>query len=120
MILIKVVIAGSRGFQDYEMMKRVLDKELQMYNPSEIEIASGGADGADKLGERYQIEEGLARLTQFIPKWDAGDAAGHKRNAEMAAYGDWVFCFWDGKSRGTKSMIKMSERAGKKVFVIKY
>lgn len=120
MILIKVVVAGSRGFEDYELLKNTLDQELFEYDPSEIQIVSGGADGADTLGERYQKEHGCS-LKQFIPDWDRfGDSAGHRRNADMAVYGDWVFCFWDGQSKGTRGMIELARRAGKRLVVINY
>lgn len=120
MILIKVVVAGSREFDDYWMMKRILDGALYQYKPEEIQIVSGGADGADKLGEEYQEDHGCS-LKQFIPDWDRfGDSAGHRRNLDMAHYGDWVFCFWDGKSKGTKGMIDYCNRIGKKLTVIKY
>lgn len=120
MILVRVVVAGSRGFSDYELLKRTLDEDLKEYDYSEIEIVSGEADGADKLGERYQEEHGCA-LKQFPPDWDRfGDSAGHRRNADMAYYGDWVYCFWDGISSGTRGMVNVSRRAGKKVKVIRY
>lgn len=120
MILIKAVVAGSRGFSDYELLKKTLNKAFVKYKPSEVEIVSGGADGGDKLGEKYQEEYGCV-LKQFIPDWDRfGDSAGHRRNVDMAHYTDWVFCFWDGKSKGTKGMIDVSRRLGKRVEVIMY
>lgn len=120
MILIKVVVAGSREFDDYELLKATLDSALQMYSYDEIEIVSGCADGADKLGERYQ-EESNMKLKEFPADWDRfGDSAGHRRNIDMAYYGDWVFCFWDGSSKGTKGMIDITKRLGKTLHVIKY
>jgi hypothetical protein len=119
-ILIRVVVAGSRGFNNYELLKSTLNSELQMYRYDEIEIVSGGADGADKLGETY-AQEGNMKLTRFIPDWDRfGDSAGHRRNVDMAYYGDWVFCFWDGVSSGTRGMINVSKRAEKIVYVTRY
>lgn len=120
LIFIKVAVAGSRDFQDYDLLKKVLNHELSEYASEEVEIVSGGAVGADSLGERYQKEYGCA-LKRFLPDWDRfGDSAGHRRNADMAYYADWVICFWDGQSKGTKGMIETSKRAGKKVIVVKY
>ena len=33
----------------------------------------------------------------------------------MANDCDYVICFWDGKSKGTKSMIELAKEKGKKV-----
>ncbi|MGD2351991.1 DUF2493 domain-containing protein [Bacillus subtilis] len=120
MILIKVCIAGSRGFNDYDLLREALDKILKDYEGHEVQIVSGGAEGADRLGERYSQERGMS-LKQFIPNWDdLGDLAGHRRNVEMAYYSDWVVCFWDGSSKGTRGMINASKRAGKVVHEIRY
>ena len=45
-----VIVAGSRTFADYELLKQTLDHLLQ--NKTDVEIVSGGARGADQLGER--------------------------------------------------------------------
>mgnify|MGYP003653302464 FL=1 len=46
----KVIIAGSRDFKDYSFLKKIVDK---LYINGGIEIVSGGAEGADSLGELY-------------------------------------------------------------------
>ena len=46
----KIIIAGARTFEDYNLLKDKCDKLLS--NQTEIEIASGTANGADKLGEK--------------------------------------------------------------------
>jgi len=45
----KVIIAGSRIFDDYQFMSIMCDNILGVRD--DIEIVSGGAKGADKLGE---------------------------------------------------------------------
>ena len=104
----KVIIAGSRDFNDYEAVKNYADHILS--NQSGIEIVSGGANGADKLGEQYAKEKGY-KLTIFKADWDKyGKSAGPKRNAQMAEYADALIAFWDGQSRGTKNMIELAEK----------
>ncbi len=39
-------------------------------------------------------------------------AAGMARNAWMAAYGTHLVAFWDGKSPGTRGMIRLAEACG--------
>ena len=39
---------------------------------------------------------------------------------EMAEVSDALIAFWDGKSRGTKSMIEIARRKGLQVAVVRY
>ena len=50
----KVIIAGSRDFNDYTSLKNKMDIILK--NQKDVTIVSGTARGADKLGERYAGE----------------------------------------------------------------
>lgn len=50
----KVIIAGGRDFTDYNLLKVKCTNAL--INQNEIEIVSGCANGADKLGEKYANE----------------------------------------------------------------
>ena len=52
-----VIIAGSRNFNNYELLRSELDK---LFNEPFI-IVSGGAKGADTLGELYAKEKGYER-----------------------------------------------------------
>ena len=111
----RVVIAGSRTFCDYEIACRFIDQcLLQQEN---VIILSGGALGADALGERYAHEHGFA-IERYPARWQIyGKVAGIRRNQEMAAACDLVICFWDGESRGTKSMIAFARKHNKPIFI---
>ena len=75
-----------------------------------IEIVSGTANGADKLGEKYALET-IFNLKKMPANWDLyGKSAGYVRNEEMAKYADACVCFWDGKSKGTKHMIDLARK----------
>ena len=111
----KVIIAGSRDFDDYDYLTQKV--EHCMRHVSRFEVVSGGARGADQLGERYAKEQDLP-LKIFPAEWDAhGKAAGYRRNREMAAYADAVIAFWDGYSRGTWHMIKFGMKQGLSVWI---
>lgn len=113
----KVIIAGSRKFNNYELLKEKCDKIL--VNQNEIEIVSGTARGADKLGEKYAHEKSY--LLKLIPAdWSKGKKAGYLRNELMAKYADALIAFWDEKSKGTKHMIELAHKYKLKVKVIKY
>ncbi|NMH86765.1 DUF2493 domain-containing protein [Flavivirga algicola] len=111
----KVIIAGGRNFDDYKKLFRFCNKVLS--KQTEIEIVSGTAKGADKLGEKYANDSGYL-IKRFPANWSKyGKSAGYRRNAQMAEYADALIAFWDGKSRGTKHMIDLAKRANLKVRV---
>lgn len=102
----RVIIAGSRGFNDYHTLVSFCDSVLG--GRDDVEIVSGGAKGADRLGERYANDMGYA-VTVFPADWDNhGNSAGYRRNTKMAKYADMLIAFWDGKSRGTAHMIDIA------------
>lgn len=109
----KVIIAGSRCFKDYDLLKKVCDRELDPYERhkniyGDIEIVSGGAHGADLLGEKYANEKKYP-IKRFPANWEKyGKSAGHVRNSEMGKYANALIAFWDEVSPGTKSMIKIA------------
>ena len=129
----RIIIAGSRDFNDFDLLQseglRII-KELKLdgfkTTKNIVEIVSGGARGADLLGEKFANTYGL-KIKRFIPDWDGlGKRAGYVRNAEMATYakqdsqlGVLIAC-WEGKSRGTKSMIDLAEKHGLRVFIVRY
>lgn len=110
----KVLVCGSRYFNDKELMEDV----LKQYVISEI--IEGEARGADSLareyGERHRIP-----VRPFPALWGKhGRAAGPIRNAQMLAEGhpDRVIAFRGVNSRGTQNMIDQSRKAGIPVDVI--
>lgn len=118
--MFKVIVAGSRNFNDYELLKSKMLHYLKDFDLSEVEIVSGAARGADQLGERFAHEFGC-KLKQFPADWNTyGRKAGYLRNVDMAKYADACVCFWDGKSRGTKHMIDIAKKEGLKLRVVRY
>ena len=108
-----VIIAGSRNFNDYELLSSVIDA-FRMRENENITIVSGGARGADRLGEKYARENNL-ELHIYEANWSKfGKSAGFVRNEEMADFGDYLLAFWDGRSPGTQHMIKTAKKKGLK------
>lgn len=125
----RIIIAGGRDFVFISMLEESLDEYIEKLSEDakrRITIISGGAVGADTLGERYAKERGYS-LIQFPANWDKyGKRAGYIRNAEMAKYavadGSYgvLFAFWDCESKGTKNMIETAEKYGLEVNVVSY
>ena len=124
-----IIIAGSRGFNDYNFMcyglrkidtiKCWLDFPIyrRKYNGS---IISGTAQGADKLGEQWAQNHGFG-VQRFPADWQAfGRRAGIIRNRQMAEHADMCVVFWDGKSKGTLNMIQTARDVGIPVYVFIY
>ena len=116
----KVVIAGCRDYNNYDKAKMYIDYYLSnMRKANDIIILSGCASGVDAIGERYAKENGL-KVEKYPANWEKyGKSAGPKRNEEMAENCDCVICFWDSKSKGTKSMIDFAKKYKKPIRIIK-
>lgn len=117
----RVIIAGTRSFNDYEQLRDSCNSLLsEKQRTHTVVIISGTARGADQMGERYAKERGF-QLRRFPADWEQyGKSAGHIRNAKMADNADALIAFWDGESRGTKNMINNARRKGLAVRVIQY
>ena len=121
----RVIIAGTRDFSNYELLRRAMSKEfghLSVKEISEMKIVSGCCRGADQLGEEFAKNNQLI-CVKFPADWNQyGKKAGPIRNEEMAVYAaeehGVLMAFWDGKSRGTQNMIKIAEKYGLDVHVI--
>ena len=74
------------------------------------ELVCGEALGADTLGKLYgRLRRWKHR--SFPADWDRwGKAAGPRRNETMAEYADALILLWDGKSRGSASMLKQAKK----------
>lgn len=116
--MFKVIIAGSRDFNDYSFLKEKLDILLSEIK-DDIEIVSGKARGADQLGEKYAKERNYS-IAEFPADWNRfGNSAGYIRNEEMAKYANACVAFWMNNSRGTKHMIDLSEKYNLKIRIYK-
>lgn len=119
---LRVIIAGSRNFNNYNLLNSTISNYLKE-NTNNVEIISGTARGADQLGERFANEYGY-QIKRFPADWNLyGKSAGPIRNREMAEYASdgqgVLFTFWDGKSRGTKSMINLAKKFGLEVHIVR-
>ena len=104
----RLVVAGSRDFDDYALLSAELDKLLA--GKKNITIVSGTARGADRLGERYATEHNL-RIERFPAEWEKyHKGAGPIRNMKMVQSADAVIVFWDNESSGTKNIIECARK----------
>lgn len=125
--LIRIIIAGSRSLNDYDVLSSVVDDRLESLfsrgvSKNYLEIVCGGAKGADTLGAQYAKDNQIS-IKYFLPDWSLGKVAGYIRNKEMAEYAadaeslGMLIAFWDKKSKGTKMMIDLAKKYGLLTYV---
>ena len=117
--MFRVIIAGTRTFDDYDLLCRSMDYYLQNIKEP-IQILCGLAKGADQLGLKYACEHGYE--VRFFPAdWKKyGRAAGPIRNLQMVQNADALVAFWDGKSFGTKNIIRLAKERNLNIRVKQY
>ena len=121
----RVIIAGSREFNDYEFLKEkcLFFLSSKLKDPKyKVIIVSGNARGADSLGERFAKEQNLP-LELFPANWDKyGKSAGYRRNKDMALVSNALIAFKleTAENKGTNNMIEIAQKEHLKVRVIKY
>lgn len=120
----RVIISGSRKFNDYPTLEKTVDDILSTIKDDYIiEIISGHASGADTLGEYYAKQHNILAKT-FPADWDTyGRAAGPIRNEQMAKYASEadksiLIAFPIGESLGTRNMIKFANQYNIDVHVV--
>ena len=104
----RIAVVGSRG--TWTDCYGLIDENI----PAGCsEIVSGGASGVNEQARRYASDHHI-RYTGFLPDYEQfGRAAPIMRNRLLVEYSDYVLAFWDGKSRGTQSVIGECLKNGK-------
>ncbi len=121
--MMRLIIAGTRDFENYELLKTSVDEFIELHQLGEsdlsVVIISGMAKGADLLGIQYAIERNYS-IEEFPADWSKGRGAGPQRNLRMAKSANACIVFWDGKSKGTENMIKIAQKHDLKLQVVHY
>lgn len=126
----RVVISGSRTENDI----RLIEMSVAESGFDVSQVISGGAKGIDTLAVEWAVEndipydnsftanwndlshpDALIKINKWGQKYDA--KAGFRRNELMAVYGEALIAIWNGKSPGTKHMIKMARKRELPIFV---
>jgi len=118
----KVIITGSRSFNNYVLLEQTCNNLLREKRKThKIIVLCGEADGADAFGKTYAHKQGFT-VESFPADWaQHGKRASPIRNKEMRDYGaDALIAFWDGKSSGTANMISLMKEVKKPVQVVNF
>ncbi len=113
-----IAIVGSRGFEQRHVIEQSI-RRWMVLAPEGITIVSGGARGADSIGEQIAKELSLPTIIH-LPDWNKfGKSAGFKRNALIVRDADVVLAFFapGPRSNGTANTVASAKIAGKVVHV---
>lgn len=112
----KTIICGYRGFNDYDIMKAVIEGS----GFDITEVFCGCCRGADQLGDRWAKENNIP-IRYFPADWSAyGRPAGPIRNQKMVDEADALIAITHTESRGTMDAINKATHRGLRVFVYNY
>jgi len=102
------IIAGSRSCIEYNDILHAVKQAPWTIT----RVISGGARGADKLGEKWAGRMNLP-IDIVYANWEKyGKRAGYLRNEKMAEQAEALLALWDWQSRGTRNMIEIAKRKG--------
>jgi predicted Rossmann fold nucleotide-binding protein DprA/Smf involved in DNA uptake len=112
---VKLAIVGSRDFADRNKM----DRALEPLQPLITEVISGGAAGADSMGERWARKRGIP-VRVFHPDHKRYKHAFHHRNRLIVEACDQLIAFWNGQSSGTRYTIDDARRMNRPVTIVRF
>ena len=112
----RIIVAGSRDCLEQDV-RFALDECAWIGFVTAI--VSGTAKGADRFGE-YWAKDHDVPVVQYPADWKTyGKRAGPVRNEVMARNAEGLVAIWNGKSRGTASMIQLAEKHGLRVEIFR-
>ncbi len=117
----KIAVIGSRNFKDswkvFAELANISESGTESFQKS-LTIISGGATGVDTWAEKAVMQYGL-NFEEYKPDFKLGiPACYHIRNDKIIHDAWEVIAFWDGESKGTKSVIDKCIKQHKNVRVI--
>lgn len=98
----KIIVAGGRDFTNRSQLHDV----CRVYFGIGDALVCGMAQGADAMAQDWAIVQ-RHDVIECPADWGKDD-------------GDMLIAFWDGKSKGTKSMITEALKAGLEIHVFRY
>ena len=107
----KIIVAGSRDFNDFEYFSLCMEEVISRFSNEKIIFITGKArSGADALIIDWCKLNNYGWL-EYPADWDKhGKSAGYIRNTEMCKIATELVVFWDSISKGTKHMIDISKK----------
>ena len=123
----RIAVVGSRSIVDKDWVNYHLDKMIlgEVEAGGNVTIISGGAKGADTLAREWAALN-LLDFILFKPYHLIDNSVMYHpryfftRNKQIVDNADQVIVFWDGKSNGSKDVMKYARKCGKLLTVIEW
>lgn len=118
---INLAISGSRSIKDKNFIFKILDYYLsRLIREYEITILHGGAVGVDTIADNW-AKINKIKTEIFKPEYDKypPKVAPIKRNQTIVDNADYLLAITTG-SNGTASTIKMADKKGINIRIVKY
>lgn len=117
--MFKVLVCGSRYYEDRDEINRVLDALAAKKGRHRIKLITGGAVGADEIARQWAVSRKVDHEIHYA-HWEVeGKGAGPARNRRMLKRKpNLIYAFRinkQGENRGTDDMCKIATKAGVKV-----
>lgn len=123
----KIVVCGSRTWQEKEKLERLLDWVYagSLWTERDFILIQGGARGADLMAgdwaeRRMEFNDFVIEHIQMDADWELyGRSAGFRRNIQMLEQEpDLVIAFWDGESKGTMHTVEEARKRNIETWVV--
>lgn len=116
----RLIIAGSRHLSPapkfVNQCVRSCEREFKQVVTS---VITGGAEGVDAAGAAWARDYRVP-VRVYHADWKRyGPAAGPIRNRKMASIADALLLIWDGRSRGSASMLDFARKFGLRVYEVR-
>ena len=113
---VRILITGSRDWQDYGLLRQILLRTYQKSGP--YTLVHGAARGVDREAAKFALSLGC-QVEPHPAQWGSypGKSAGVIRNDQMIALGaDYCFAFIHNGSPGASHCADGAEAAGIRTF----
>lgn len=119
--MVKVGITGSRTILDEQFVFSTLSFYLARFlkDPENLTLCHGGAKGVDSSAELWARENNI-KTEIYLPEYDKfpPKVAPIKRNQTIVDNSDYLLAITTGSS-GTASTIRMAEKKGIEIKIVK-
>jgi len=113
----KTAVIGSKSVTDFQIIKDIINKPINLLEWKITEIVIGGVDYCD-LGAALWARQNKIPIRIFQPNWKQwGKRAGLMRNIEIVSYADAIIILCEEDVEAFRNLIKMAREQHKKIYL---
>ena len=106
----KLAFQGSRSLKKKkEEVLEIIEREIKKHNP-EVVITSGEPDGVCRLAQLYCKRNGITLKLYHLNCKKYARGAFHNRSKSIIEEADHIIIIHDGKSKGTRNELHLTEK----------